>query len=33
MTIVDKYLTREIFKCLAIVLTVVVGLYVIIRIF
>ena len=33
MTIVDKYLTREIFKCLAIVLTVVVGLYVIIEFF
>jgi lipopolysaccharide export system permease protein len=33
MTIVDKYLTREIFKCLAIVLTVVVGLYLIVEFF
>ena len=33
MTIVDKYLAREIFKCLAIVLTVVVGLYIIIEFF
>ncbi|MEJ2099371.1 MAG: LPS export ABC transporter permease LptG [Desulfobacterales bacterium] len=33
MTIVDKYLTREILKCLAIVLTVVVGLYVIVEFF
>ena len=33
MTIVDKYLTREIIKCLAIVLIVVVGLYVIVEFF
>ena len=33
MTIVDKYLTREILKCLATVLTVVVGLYVIVEFF
>jgi lipopolysaccharide export system permease protein len=33
MTIVDKYLAREILKCLAIVLTVVVGLYVIVEFF
>ncbi len=33
MTIVDKYLTREIIKCLAIVLTIVVGLYVIVEFF
>jgi lipopolysaccharide export system permease protein len=33
MSIVDKYLTREIFKCLAIVLAVIVGLYVIVEFF
>ena len=33
MTIVDKYFTREIIKCLAIVLTVVVGLYIIVEFF
>jgi lipopolysaccharide export system permease protein len=33
MTIVDKYLAREILKCLVIVLTVVVGLYVIVEFF
>jgi lipopolysaccharide export system permease protein len=33
MTIVDKYLAREIFKCLAIVLAIVVGLYVIVEFF
>ncbi len=33
MTIFDKYLTREIIKCLALVLAVVVGLYVIVEFF
>ena len=33
MTLVDKYLTREIIKCLALVLSVVVGLYVIVEFF
>jgi lipopolysaccharide export system permease protein len=33
MTIVDKYLTREILKCLVIVLLVVLGLYVIVEFF
>ncbi len=33
MTIVDKYLAREILKSLVIVLTVVVGLYVIVEFF
>jgi lipopolysaccharide export system permease protein len=33
MTIVDKYLTQEIIKCLALVLAVVVGLYVIVEFF
>jgi lipopolysaccharide export system permease protein len=33
MTIVDRYLTREILKCLSIVLAVVVGLYVIVEFF
>jgi len=33
MTIVDKYLAREIFKCLIVVLAVVVGLYVIVEFF
>ena len=33
MTIIDKYLAREILKCLLIVLAVVLGLYIIVEFF
>jgi lipopolysaccharide export system permease protein len=33
MTILDKYLAKEILKCLVIVLAVVLGLYVIVEFF